>query len=309
VAGGMHALAQAVEKLARARGVVFRYGCAVSEIEVQDGRACGVRVQPAGAGWAERRDSERLAADAVVFNGDASALAQGLLGPASQHAAPGTAPKARSLSALTWALKVRTTGFPLERHNVFFHGDYASEFDDIFRRDRLPRAGTVYLCAQDRGAGSSPAPGDTERLLMLVNAPAHGDRTAASPTEIDTCEQTSLALLSRCGLTILRRPQAWVRTTPQDFAARYPATGGALYGPASHGWMALFRRGAAASRLPGLYLTGGSVHPGPGVPMAAMSGQLAAATLLAHLDSTSRSQRVVISGGMSTRSATTVATG
>ena len=72
--------------------------------------------------------------------------------------------------------------------------------------------------------------------------------------------------------------------------------------------MTLFRRGSAHTPIPGLYLAGGSVHPGPGVPMAAMSGQLAAATLLAHLDSTSRSRRVVISGGMSTRSAMTAGT-
>ena len=80
-----------------------------------------------------------------------------------------------------------------------------------------------------------------------------------------------------------------------------PGQGGALYGQATHGWMSSFRRAGLASRLPGLYLAGGSVHPGPGVPMAALSGQLAAATLMAHLDSTSRSRRVAISGGTSTR--------
>jgi 1-hydroxycarotenoid 3,4-desaturase len=74
------------------------------------------------------------------------------------------------------------------------------------------------------------------------------------------------------------------------------------------GWMTLFKRSGARTPVPGLYLAGGSVHPGPGVPMAAMSGQLAAATLLAHLDSTSRSRRVVISGGTSTPSAMTAGT-
>ncbi len=37
--------------------------------------------------------------------------------------------------------------------------------------------------------------------------------------------------------------------------------------------------------MPGLYLAGGSVHPGPGVPMAAISGWLAAATLTEDLAS------------------------
>jgi 1-hydroxycarotenoid 3,4-desaturase len=45
--------------------------------------------------------------------------------------------------------------------------------------------------------------------------------------------------------------------------------------------MASFARPGAASRVPGLYLAGGSVHPGAGIPMAAMSGRLAAARLLA----------------------------
>ena len=83
-------------------------------------------------------------------------------------------------------------------------------------------------------------------------------------------------------------------TTPAQFHRLFPGTGGALYGAASHGWMALFSRPGSSSRLPGLYLAGGSVHPGPGVPMAAMSGRLAAETLLAHLDSTSRSRRAAI---------------
>mgnify|MGYP001144717154 CR=1 FL=1 len=66
---------------------------------------------------------------------------------------------------------------------------------------------------------------------------------------------------------------------------------------------------AGLRHLPGLYLAGGSVHPGPGVPMAAMSGRQAAAALMAHLDSTSRCRRAAISGGISTPSATTAGTG
>jgi len=82
-----------------------------------------------------------------------------------------------------------------------------------------------------------------------------------------------------------RRPDSTILTTPTDFARLYPGTGGALYGQAVHGSMAAFRRPGSRSALTGLYLAGGSVHPGPGVPMAVLSGRLAAARLLADLTS------------------------
>ena len=313
VDGGMHAVARKLAELAQARGARLRYGMHVDEILVKNGRAAGVRMRPVDA---PAGSGETLAADAVVFNGDAGALPAGLLGEAVRRAAPAMAPHERSLSALTWSLVARTSGQPLVRHNVFFQPDYAAEFADIFGRGRLPRQGTVYVCAQDRDdIGRRASQAERERLLCLVNAPAVGDAATAAldATEIETCERTSFALLQRCGLTVARQPQATVITTPRDFHRMFPATGGALYGRGfsdrwTNGWMTLFKRAGASSALPGLYLAGGSVHPGPGVPMAAMSGQLAAATLLAHLDSTSRSRRVVISGGMSTPSAMTAGT-
>ena len=298
VQGGMHALPLALAQLARARGATLHFGQACRRIVVGNGRACGV----------ELADGRVLAADSVVFNGDASALAQGLLGDKARHAAPAVPVGRRSLSALTWAMHTKTDGLPLARHNVFFGDDYRSEFDDIFRHRRLPRDGTVYVCAQDRTDDAAP-PAGPERLLCLVNAPADGDCRPFDALETDPCLSRSLALLKRCGLQIDPSPAQVVTTTPAQFHQLFPTTGGALYGAANHGWMSLFKRPGSASALPGLYLAGGSVHPGPGVPMAAMSGRLAAETLLAHLDSTSRFRPGAISGGISTPSATTAGTG
>ncbi|MCU0868910.1 MAG: phytoene desaturase family protein [Burkholderiales bacterium] len=300
--GGMAALATQLATLAGSRGVRLRWGTPVARIVVERGQTAAV----------ELAGGERLPADAVIFNGDADALAQGLLGPAVRDAtrrAP-LRPAARSLSALTLAMHVRTDGFALDRHNVFFDADYAGEFDDVFRGRRLPRRGTVYVCAQDRGAGAAAVPpGARERLLALVNAPADGDRAPLDASEIDSCEQRSLTLLRDCGLRLdIASPAQVLRRTPADFHRLFPGSGGALYGPAGHGWMSVFRRSGAATAIPGLFLAGGSVHPGPGVPMAAMSGRLAVATLMEHLGSTRRSHPVRISGGMSTRSATTGAT-
>jgi 1-hydroxycarotenoid 3,4-desaturase len=197
-------------------------------------------------------------------------------------------------------MHAKTSGFPLVRHNVFFNKNYRSEFEDIFHHRQLPAQGTVYVCAQDRD-DSGRIQSDLERIFCLVNAPPDGDNSSFKSSEIQACESSSMALMRRCGLEIEALPQQVVRTLPQDFARLFAGSGGALYGQATHGWMSAFRRPSARSKVPGLYLAGGSVHPGPGLPMAAMSGRLAAATLMEDLGLISKSSRVVISGGMSMR--------
>jgi 1-hydroxycarotenoid 3,4-desaturase len=273
--GGMHALPRALANLAAQQGASLRFGCRCDQIVTRDGRARGVRLS----------DGEFIESDAVVFNGDASALAQGMLGEAVRNSVAPIARDRRSLSAVTWSVNARTQGFPLVRHNVFFDRDYQSEFQDIFHKRQLPHHGTVYLCAQDRDdAGLTSL--QSERMLLLVNAPPDGDLGTPSSLEIERCEQASLRLLNQCGLDFDRSSLQQVRTTPHHFNRLFPGTGGALYGQASHGWMTPFRRPSSTSRVPGLFLTGGSVHPGPGVPMAALSGRLAAETVMAHLGST-----------------------
>jgi 1-hydroxycarotenoid 3,4-desaturase len=270
VQGGMRRVADAIQHLAEAKGAEFRFGAEVAQILSRQGRASGVRLAT----------GEEIIADAVVFNGDVAALAQGLLGQAPRNAAEDTPRAARSLSAVTWCVKAPTSGFPLVHHNVFFAEDYAAEFDAIFRRRDITAAPTVYICAQDREAGPGPTQGTPERMLVLINAPPDGDRRGHSPDEIAELGERGFGLLKACGLDVALSAGEEVVTTPEGFARLFPGSGGALYGRAGHGSSATFARPGAVTRLQGLYLAGGSVHPGPGIPMAAMSGRLAAARLL-----------------------------
>jgi 1-hydroxycarotenoid 3,4-desaturase len=288
--GGMHSLAKALADSATSLGATIRYDQNVSEVLTSGGRASGVRLS----------NGECIAADAIIINADIGAVANGMFGIAARRAAATIPPRARSLSAMTWSVVAKPGGFPLCRHNVFFSRDYAAEFDDIFARDVLPRGPTVYVCAQDRGAHRTER-GDPERFLVLVNAPANGDRHIYDAAEVEQCTQRTFGALERSGLQVSLQPGATRVTTPADFNLMFPATGGALYGRSSHGWTASFQRPGARTRIPGLYLAGGSAHPGPGVPMAALSGRSAAACLMTDLDSISTSAGMAMRGGMSTR--------
>ncbi|MFZ9394601.1 MAG: 1-hydroxycarotenoid 3,4-desaturase CrtD [Erythrobacter sp.] len=296
--GGMAALATALQKLGESHGAQYRFGEAVERIETSGGRASGVILA----------NGERIAADAVVANADPAAIASGGFGAVAAKAVDAAPAAKRSLSALVWYAHSTTQGFPLLRHNVFFSTDYRREFADI-AGGNTPAAPTVYVCAQDRDAvAGAPPPGGRERLQIIVNAPANGDTRDYSSEEIEQCTRAMTHSLARCGLE-LEDPFAHQLATPNTFERLWPSTGGALYGPASHGWAASFRRQGTRTAIPGLYCAGGSTHPGAGVPMAALSGQLAAATVMHDLASTRKSYPAATAGGMSMPSVQTGGTG
>ena len=298
--GGMYQLAVELAALAERRGATFRYSSEVVRMHLEHGRMAAI----------ETATGERIAVQAVVCNADTNAIASGLFGDGVKRGVHATAAGARSLSAVTWNVVAQAAGFDLAHHTVFFSKNYRAEFDDIFVKHRVPESPTIYVCAQDRrdhdrtSAHDRPEPADDgpasahERLLCLVNAPPIGDRHVFESAEIDACETRVFQALANFGLVLHDRQ---VRpTSPSQFNQLFPATGGALYGPASHGWMASFKRPGSRTAIPGLYLAGGSSHPGAGVPMAATSGRLAAASFMADCVSTARSPRAVMRGGTST---------
>jgi 1-hydroxycarotenoid 3,4-desaturase len=160
----------------------------------------------------------------------------------------------------------------------------------------MPESPTLYLNAQDRELGTTPP---IERFQIILNAPAN----APAPQDEDrSCHDRTFPPLAQMGLTFSPPPGPEALTRPRDLAQRFPASLGGIYGASPEGTQAAFQRPVARTALPGLYLAGGGVHPGAGVPMALISGKQAALQALQDLTSASTSGRMAMPGGMSTAS-------
>ena len=83
-------------------------------------------------------------------------------------------------------------------------------------------------------------------------------------------------MLARRGLDVRDRVRWRVVRTPADLERDTGSVGGSIYGTSSNGSRAAFLRPANASRIPGLFLVGGSSHPGGGLPLVALSAEIVA---------------------------------
>jgi phytoene dehydrogenase-like protein len=181
---------------------------------------------------------------------------------------------------LLLALRGRTPG--LRHHTVLFPDDYDAEFDAVFGTGRhagAPRPvadPTVYVSAPD-----DPAlrPDDAhESWFVLVNAPRHDppamDWTA--PGLAASYADRVLAVMAGRGLDVRDRVLWRELRTPADLERDTRAVGGSIYGTSSNGARAAFLRPANRSPVPGLFLVGGSAHPGGGLPLVGLSAAIVA---------------------------------
>ncbi len=283
VQGGMSALAAGLERFARDISVQIACHAEVQHIIQQNGRAVGVVLG----------DGRRVDARSITFNGDIAALSSLGAGIARR------APHPRSLSAYVWAFAAQLdAGAPdLAHHNVLFGANPAADFGAIARGD-MAEDPTLYICAQDRAAGACI--NGPERFEIIMNAAPLPALTPPLPDEAAQCQSRVFSQALRFGLNFTPQPARASLTTPQDFAALFPASQGAIYGRSPQSLLAPLLRPTAQTRIKGLYLAGGGAHPGAGVPMAALSGLHAAEAILNAPTSICAPQVAAMPGGMLT---------
>jgi phytoene dehydrogenase-like protein len=123
------------------------------------------------------------------------------------------------------------------------------------------------------------APAGCEAWFVLVNAPRHEPGRGVDwdvPGLAGRYADRIVALLAERGLDIRDRVLFREMLTPADLQRRTRAVGGAIYGTSSNGRRAAFLRPANRSPVPGLFLVGGSSHPGGGLPLVTLSAQIVA---------------------------------
>lgn len=268
--GGTGAVPAALLKLAEDLGVAFVPGTQVARILLKGDRAIGL----------EDARGTKIGFDAVVSNMDSVRTYRELVGGEYADRFERRGPFEPACSGVVLYLGLSKAYDHLLHHNFVFSRDPHEEFEAIYRDGRPAPDPTCYVCAPAR-TEPAVAPEGGEALYVLAHTPyLHPGQDWSELIEgykaviLDKIERAA-------GLDGLRDRIVVERTlTPRDIHDRYQVLQGAIYGLASHGrFLGAFKPGNRSPLIRGLYLAGGAAHPGAGMPMAMMSGWIAADAL------------------------------
>ena len=208
VRGGMYALVEALVEELRSAGGELRCGVRARALTL----AGGATTTPWGAGGGRGRvagvqtDAGTVAADAVVFNGDAPS------------------PGERSLSGFALMLGLRGREPDRAHHEIRFCADYDAEFHDVFRA-RRPRPATRRCYCRRRGSAIR-ARRRPEPRACSSSPTRRAEASTGTPRASATKRRCAIASASRasasrsrCGA---RRPTSSARRAPS--AARSTAS-------------------------------------------------------------------------------------
>lgn len=185
----------------------------------------------------------------------------------------------RSSSALIfyWGIKRK---FPeLDLHNILFSENYRDEFDHIYRKKDIYSDPTVYIFISSKVV-KEDAPADGENWFVMINTPVNigqdWDRL------IRSARQNMIRKINRMlGTDIERFIEHEHVLDPVTIERKTGSAHGAIYGTSSNSPFAAFlRHPNRRKRIRGLYFTGGSVHPGGGIPLCLASAAIVAESIM-----------------------------
>lgn len=257
---GMFSITLALYEYALHLGVEFIFNTYVNKIIVSNKEVKGLIA-----------GNKEYEADIVVSDCDVFHLYENLL--PGIKSPPGTRKKNLSSSAIIYHWGMSVDHPDLDLHNIFFASDYRKEFNCLFTERTMHDDPTIYVFISSKVA-KQDAPKGKSNWFVMVNAPYD---TGQDWKELiaQTRKNIIRKLENKLGSTIKDKiEKEWV-VTPLDIEENTLSTAGALYGNSSNSSIAAFNRHPNFSKkIKGLYFTGGSVHPGGGIPLCLASAAI-----------------------------------
>ena len=272
VKGGMYQIARAMKRLLDELRVTVHLNSPVEQIVLENKKAVGVL-----------SNGTFHAADIVVSNLEVIPTYERIVPEkkARKQAKKLQASFAPSVSGLVLLLGVNREYGGLAHHNFFFSENPEREFAQMFKEGTPPEDPTIYVGVSSK-SDASQAPEGKDNLFVLTHVPPL--TLQKGEVDWDAYREVVLDKLERMGLHGLRESIEFeYRFTPEDLKELYGPNGGSIYGVAAD------RKKNGGFKIPsksdlyeGLYFVGGSTHPGGGVPMVTLSGQLTADLIRKH---------------------------
>lgn len=256
---GMHHITESIFGLAKQLGVQFHFNAKVEEIQVENGKAVGLK-----------SNGKAHHFDRIISNMDVFQVYKKLLTKEKQPNRILNQQPSTSALIFYWGIKKQ---FPaLDLHNIFFSDDYKTEFDYL-EAGKIFHDPTIYINITSKFTPEDAPPG-CENWFTMINVPYNSGQDWDA--FIAEARHNILTKLSRIlNINIAELIDCEIVLDPRTIESRTSSHLGALYGTSSNNRMAAFLRHPNFSkRIKNLYFCGGSVHPGGGIPLALLSAKI-----------------------------------
>jgi phytoene desaturase len=269
--GGMFSVVKKLLAEASASGVSFEYNKPVKKIRVSGKKADSLIFE----------DGSEFSADIVVANADLPYVYRKLLPDKAKSQRLDKMKYSCSAICFHWGLdKV----YPqLGHHSVFLSDGFREGLDKIFKDKSISSRPSFYIHAPSR-TDPAAAPDGQDTLSFIVGA-GHVDKMKKQDWD-EIRKKTHTAVVERLkqlGLTDIEEHIKFeICYTPESWENACNITRGSVFGSLAHNLlqMGYFRPHNQHSRYRNLYFTGGSTHPGNGIPNVLISAKLTSERIL-----------------------------
>ncbi len=258
--GGMFSITASLVQLAKDIGVQFNFSTPVTEILIENKKVTGVRT-----------DSGTESFDIVISNMDVYNSYKKLMPHVTRPAKTLDQPKSSSGIIFYWGIKKEFKELGL--HNILFSENYEAEFDSIFSKKTIYHDPTIYLNITSKHTPSDAPPG-SENWFSFINVPNNSGQDW--DMFITEARENMIQKINRVLKTDIRPLiESEMVFDPRVIENRTSSAFGSIYGNSSNNKFAAFLRHANFSKeIKYLYFCGGSVHPGPSIPLCLLSAKI-----------------------------------